>query len=548
MGYEKLLYYRCGYKLTINIIFMNETLIFLGNAMHEMQAERGCAVLFVSSKGRLFKNELLGSFKKTLAAFDNIRRELGKWREIHAYDDEFLDRIRIVLDNSETVKSRRNRILNLEFNATEIISGYSHQVISPLMDIMVLAALSDKKNDPAKVSAYSYFLQYKEKFGRERALGARGLVTKSFNDQEFLDRFRFLLSEQDSFQRTFFAMADARQKRIYDSIIHGSAVRRLSEVHKSLQLKKNHSMPEISPTEWFRLTSEKIDLMKKVENKLVENLPNDAANADDGSQASRVQVHRPVEGITSQQRNFIEELPFFMNLPEDITSGLLQHAQVRGYKKGKLLFLEGEVSSRLHIILSGWVKLFKGTSGGDETVLQMLTCGDMIAESAVFLNAPYPVSAQVAKKSVVLTLPAPIIRERIKENNELALRVLAGISQHSHSLIQEFENIRLKPATERVGWFLLKLLLDQGKIPDLVELPYDKSLIASYLDMKPETFSRTLKRFRDRGFEINKSSVILPNISALCGFCDHDLAAACKKHGTPECPNPECSRASVADF
>ena len=155
--------------------------------------------------------------------------------------------------------------------------------------------------------------------------------------------------------------------------------------------------------------------------------------------------------MTASVRNsgiLSKKLPFFINLPEEITSSLLQHAQVREYKKGKLLFLEGEVSSRLHIILSGWVKLFKGTASGDETVLQMLTSGDMVAESAVFLNANYPVSAQVAKKAVVLTLPAPIIRERIKQHNELALRVLDGISQHSHSLIQEFENIRLKPATE----------------------------------------------------------------------------------------------------
>ncbi|NOZ42201.1 MAG: cyclic nucleotide-binding domain-containing protein [Alphaproteobacteria bacterium] len=517
---------------------MNETLILLGNAVHEMQAERGCAVVYVSSKGKIFKDELLASFERSLAAFEKIRQELTRWRKSQAFDDEFLDRIRAVLDNSETVKSRRKKIFNLEFNPTEIIGGYCHQVISPLMDIMVLAALSDKDNDPAKVSAYAYFLQYKEKFGRERALGARGLVTKSFNDQEFLDRFRFLISEQDSFQRTFLAMANARQKKIYNDILHGNAIRRLSDLHQSLKLKNSHSIPEISPGDWFRLTSEKMNLMKKVEDELVQDLPSDTVNnTDDLPQVSQVRVSRPVEGINAEQRSFIQNLPFFMDLPEDITSRLLQHAQVRDYKKGKLLFLEGEVSSRLHIVLSGWIKLFKGTTNGDETILQMVTSGDMVAGSAVFLNALYPISAQVVKDSVVLTLPAPIIRERIKENNELALRVLDGISQHSHSLIQEFENIRLKSATERVGWFLLKLLRDQGKISDIIELPYDKSLIASYLDMKPETFSRTLKRFKDRGFKINKNSVVLPDINALCNFCDHDFAMACPKCGTAQCPN-----------
>ena len=137
-------------------------------------------------------------------------------------------------------------------------------------------------------------------------------------------------------------------------------------------------------------------------------------------------------------------------------------------------------------------------------------------------------------------MPAPIIRENINTNNDLAINVLTAMSVHSQLLIQGLESIRLKSATERVGWFLLKLLLEQGRVPDMVELPYDKSLIASYLDMKPETFSRTLKKFKQKGFEIRKDAVILPQVKALCGFCDSNVSGICSKHGTPACPNPDC--------
>ncbi len=521
---------------------MNKILLYLGDALHKMQAERGCAVLFVSSKGKLFREDLLETFEKSHDIFEKIRQEFKEWHKNHDFDDKFLQKMEIVLDNSETVKGRGNKILNLEFSPTEIINGYSHNVISPLMDIIILVALSNKNNDPTKVSAYSYFLQLKEKTGRIRALGNRGLVAKSFDNREFIDRFRFLISEQDSFKRTFFAMADDKQKKIYNNYMHGNAVRKLVDIHNDLKQGQKVKIPDLTPMDWFNLTSEKMNLMKKIEEDLVEDLVKNNAFTSDLSQAARIQVSRPIDGISTEQRAFIEELPFFINLSKDIISGLLQHAQVREYKKDKLLFLEGEVSSRLYIILNGWVKLFKGTSNGNETVLQMLTSGDMIAESAIFLNANYPVSAQVAKNAVILTLPAPIIRERIKQHNELALRVLDGISQHSHNLIQEFENIRLKPSTERVGWFLLKLLLDQGELVELINLPYDKSLMASYLDMKPETFSRTLKKFKKNGFKISKNSIILPNINALCDFCDHDLAAICSKHGTSECPNPSCNQ------
>ncbi len=58
---------------------MNDTLIYLGDALHEMQNERGCAVLFTSSQGKLFEKELHGSFEKSIATTNKIRQELKKW-------------------------------------------------------------------------------------------------------------------------------------------------------------------------------------------------------------------------------------------------------------------------------------------------------------------------------------------------------------------------------------------------------------------------------------------------------------------------------------
>jgi CRP-like cAMP-binding protein len=198
--------------------------------------------------------------------------------------------------------------------------------------------------------------------------------------------------------------------------------------------------------------------------------------------------------------------------------------------------------------LNGWVKVYKGNASGDETILQMLTSGEMILESAVFLNAAYPLNAQVTKSSTILSFPAPIIREQVKANNSLALNVLNGMSLHSQILIQDMESIRLKSAVDRVGWFFLKLLIEQGHVTDRVELPYDKSLIASYLDMKPETFSRTLQKFKQRGFDIRKDAVILPNANSLCGFCDSESSSVCTRHGTSDCPNPDCVPGDLTSF
>lgn len=236
------------------------------------------------------------------------------------------------------------------------------------------------------------------------------------------------------------------------------------------------------------------------------------------------------------EKPVLSALPLFAGVDGSVLDRIAASTQIRDYKKGKLLFMEREPSSRLYIILSGWVKLFKGNATGDETILEMLGAGQLVAESAVFLGVPFPANAQVSEDAVLLSLPAPILREEIRNNATLALNMISGISKHTQSLIHQIEATRLKTANERVGWFLLKLLIEAKHTSKEVHLPYDKATIASYLDMTPETFSRTLKQFRDHGFKVENDFVVLPDIRSLCSFCDSDTAATCHKRDATQCP------------
>lgn len=512
--------------------------------MHEMQKERGCVILFLCSNWALNEEGMRQKFLESNYAVEELMAKMPIWEEEGRINKGMLSNISDVLVEVKSLTTQRDLVLSKEISATDSISIYSHKIIGPIIDLMIEVALNDPDHDSANVSAFSNFLYLKERIGRERALGARGLVFDAFSNDEFIENYQFLIAEQDSYQETFMAVANKDQKKCYDRYMDDYSVKKIDSMHKFLKKEKPEEGYDITPNDWYELATQKIDLMHKVEIDLIDTLmKKEKGNIDPQGKTEGRSDDRLFVGInsfTETQQDFIQTLPLFKGLSDWTLADLFRNASIGSYKKGKLLFLEGELPNRLYIILDGWVKLYKGNSSGEETIVQMLTSGDMIAESAVFLNAPYPISAQVAKEAQILTLPASTIRENINTNNDLAINVLTAMSLHSQLLIQGLESIRLKSATERVGWFLLKLLLEQGRVPDMVELPYDKSLIASYLDMKPETFSRTLKKFKQKGFEIRKDAVILPQVKALCGFCDSDVAGICSKHGTPECPNPDC--------
>jgi len=516
---------------------MKDTLISLGRLMHEMQKERSFALLYLCSDGTLYADRIGQKFLESDYAIEVLTSIIPEKKTSGSFEHGIAEKLSQLFQGIETACQQRALILEQKMSAAESVTLYSHEIIGPIINVMIDIALTDPNNNSAYVSAFANFIHLKERIGRERALGIRGLIRDAFRNTEFIENYRFLVSEQASYKNTFLALANDDQKACYARYMQDYAVTRMEEMHQLMAAGKSEEGYNISPIDWYELVTQKIDLMHNVEIDLIETLA--LNNSNDNQQKDPEFKHSQI-GIDQKQKEFILTLPVFHDLSDETFNNLFRNATIRKFKKGNLLFLEGELPNRLYIILEGWVKLYKGNANGDETILQMLSSGDMIAESAVFLNAPFPISAQVAKNALILTLPAPIIREQLKTNNNLAMNILKGMSLHSQMLIQGLESIRLKSATERVGWFLLKLLMEQGRVPDLIELPYDKSLIASYLDMKPETFSRTLKKFKQRGFEINKNSVIMPNVTALCGFCDSETASSCARHGTSDCPNPDC--------
>ena len=77
--------------------------------------------------------------------------------------------------------------------------------------------------------------------------------------------------------------------------------------------------------------------------------------------------------------------------------------------------------------------------------------------------------------------------------------MLAGLSVRLHGLIQDVENYSLHSSTERVIGFLLQLAGAPANGSIDIELPASKHIIASRLNLTPETLSRVLHNLSESG-------------------------------------------------
>jgi len=230
-------------------------------------------------------------------------------------------------------------------------------------------------------------------------------------------------------------------------------------------------------------------------------------------------------------------LALFSGLSTMSRQDVLRHAHIYNFAKGKVLFFQGDPASRLYTLLKGAIKISKDSTDGEEIVLQMLGAGDTILESAVFLNSCFPFTAQIVETATLLSISAPVLRNRMKYDYQLANNFLTLMARGSRNLLREMENSRLKTVEERIGLFLLRQFLAQDQKSRCIKLPHDKALIAAQLNMRRETFSRVLKKMKKHGFTIEKHTITMPDLQALCGFCDRDSADKCTLNGTPNCPH-----------
>jgi CRP-like cAMP-binding protein len=164
----------------------------------------------------------------------------------------------------------------------------------------------------------------------------------------------------------------------------------------------------------------------------------------------------------------------------------------------------------------------------------MLTTGDLVIESTIFASDKYYTSAQVSNQAELLSFPSSIYRDLLKKDLDLALNSLKYLSQSSRNHLNQWDSNRVKSSKERVGRFLLKQFIEQ-KNPNTILLPYEKTIIASLLDMKPETFSRSLKSFKSEGLKSEKHQIQIRNIKTLCNYCDAEIASNCRFKEKHDC-------------
>lgn len=226
-----------------------------------------------------------------------------------------------------------------------------------------------------------------------------------------------------------------------------------------------------------------------------------------------------------QDRTKAARSALLSGLPADVCGALLDAGSLRRFDRGTTVFLQGEPARVFYIVLDGWVKLYRISHSGAEVVVACFTEGQSFAEAVVMQQGNYPVHAEAVTDCRLITVQGQVLTELMTQSPEIVRAIMATMYLHFHALVGQIEHLKAKSGAQRVADFLLELC-PNGVESCTVALPYDKTLIAGRLGMKPESLSRAFARLHAAGVRIDHNTASIADTGRLRAYTEEDPANA----------------------
>lgn len=233
--------------------------------------------------------------------------------------------------------------------------------------------------------------------------------------------------------------------------------------------------------------------------------------------------HPSAEEIS--RKDILRRCGLFRTLSDEWIDVLAAQAVTKRFKKGEMIFRQGEECPGLYCVGSGLIRVFKLAPNGKEHVLHFADAGKTFAEVAALGEFSLPAFAEANENSVCALVPTGDLRRLLTQHHELCLQLLSGMSFWVRQLIALLEDVVLRDASGRLARHLLEADTSGGKSP--FKLPVKKKDLASHLNLTSETLSRTLRRLSETGLiEAGPAQhITITNVAALQDVADGILPA-----------------------
>lgn len=220
--------------------------------------------------------------------------------------------------------------------------------------------------------------------------------------------------------------------------------------------------------------------------------------------------------------NALKNVPIFSQLRDEDLEKISSITFEKKYRKGSMIFMEGDNGEASYFIKSGKIKISKSSKDGKELILNIYGKNQVFAEVTIFNDISYPATAEVLEDAVVGVIMNSDLEKLIKMNSELGFNLIKILSKRLFNAQTKLKQLALNDTYSRTADTLIRLSKNHGILRNghiEFELELSRQELANMIGTARETVSRVLSRFRKEGsIEITGKIIIIKDIEKLKGW------------------------------
>lgn len=205
---------------------------------------------------------------------------------------------------------------------------------------------------------------------------------------------------------------------------------------------------------------------------------------------------------TCNSHTCVRQVPVFQSLSDEKLVIIESITESHKYKKGSLVFREGEPSESLFVVKSGLIKLTQSSNEGKQHIVRFLFPGDYFGQFALLHNKNNDVTAEVVESGDVCRMHRKDFIPLLEQNAALAFSFLMSVSEQLHQAEASAGAMHMFEVEKRLARLLVYLytrnhtdaLVSVQTLRHSVDLPSAKKEVAAMIGTTAETLSRKLNK------------------------------------------------------
>lgn len=184
---------------------------------------------------------------------------------------------------------------------------------------------------------------------------------------------------------------------------------------------------------------------------------------------------------------------------QDVTD----HKVNNSYKKGQVLFVEGNPTFGIYCVSSGNIKITQISPDGKESIIRIASAGDVIGHRSLFTKKHYQATATALEEAHVCFIDKDYILKLITDKPSVSFNLISRLSRDLGAAEHRLSSFYQKNVRERLAELLLLLKESHGEETEqgtFINIKLTRDEMASIIGTAPETLIRFMSEIKSLGY------------------------------------------------